>query len=308
MIKIRCSELERVLNCAHSLRLPRFEMQTDKHAIEGRLQHAYAHTVLAMGTMSDELSPNTIKYIEFVKSLKGEKHYEEYLEYEAYGHILTGTSDAVIYNENESLHIVDLKTGYQEVDPFCDQLKGYALLWYNKFYNDSRKYQNIKIYLSVVQNEEITTVTLHPSDILELSSEINKSLSFSTFDTGPHCKYCPSKIHCLKMHAQVKNANENENFIDMVRYKSEINLIDMVRYKSAIENTLKEAKEYLIKTHPEYFRFVARRNKRWIDESIAPTYQKAMTPAQALKENLQVSDNIEIKETYTHILKENIQC
>jgi len=247
MITIRCSSIERVLNCAHSLFLP-VEKSDNFYSEEGNKEHQIAFEFLVEGdkdkkkVLWDKMNPNTQLYCKYVNSLikKGYKvHLEKTYKRQFSNFILQGTPDCW-YGENDLIEIVDLKNGYQEIEPFSNQLKGYALL-VNTLEPFFKKLMSIK--LTIIQHEEIKSVEFLETGLIDLIYLLDESIVTHRFETSRHCNFCPSKIHCLKMTEPI---DKNDK------------IIERVKNKSYIKKMLDESEQKLYDERPEWFR-----EKKW---------------------------------------------
>jgi len=265
---IRCSSLDRILNCAHSLRLPKHDFEST-YATKGTEQHNLAEDYLK-GRDVKTLDLNTKMYVEYVKDY----NIEEQLEHDFKTFVLTGKPDAW-HTSHNTLEIVDLKSGHMLVEPTSNQLKGYAALVLQK--EDAK---NIK--LTIIQDCEIKTFEFESDGFVKgFINEINKSLENHTFETGDHCNFCPSKPHCLRMYTMLKDDND---------------VINIIRNKSILTKTMEEMEKVLLRESPELFIKTYRRYKKWIDEGHAPIEEKTMSVAKALKLGLADESMIEVNE------------
>lgn len=296
---IRCSNLDRIINCSHSLLLP-VEENDSNFAKLGREQHnlaaKYLNNELLDYKNDSSLDKNTITYIEYVLRLEGERFIEVQKQINLVYFILKGKADAVALKDN-FIEVVDLKSGFADVLPLSNQLKGYGLIWGLQHFSayDFFK-ENICIRLTIVQNNQIKSITLSFKDVIKLERLIMDSINKHTYSVGAHCQYCPSKIHCKKL----------VNSVTLERGNTE-KTIKMVRNKSLIEKMLNEQKDYLLKNKPKWFDRKTRKLKYWIDESKAPVGdRKLLIPAAALKINESYMSNIKLVDSYSYQLKENL--
>ena len=315
-LTLRCSSLDRVLNCSHSLRLPK-EEDHSVYATAGTEQHRLASEYLIESQVADAkfLSPrdhletfykgmdaNTKFYVDYVEHFFDPQNMA-YIEWSLKvdekedSFILTGTADAIgIDRETKTLHIIDLKSGFEEVLPLTNQLKGYALLAYVAF--DTEPIEQIQ--LTIIQNEEISSITIEPYQLKHFKDELNDSIISKSYALGDHCRYCPSKIHCLKLR------EFGEGIITSHETNSPYRLLNIVRHKKIIESMLEDSKTYLLKHQPTWFERKTRNLKKWIDESKAPVMDKIMTPAAALKLDKKYESNITKYQSHSYTLKKEV--
>lgn len=243
-MKIRCSSLDRILNCGHSAYLP-IEKIENVYAQTGTGQHNLAQEFLTQTDVKlkykawEAMNKNTQTYIKYVHNFIKEG-YNIYVEKNMIKEIrpdfyLQGTPD-VWYCHNGKIEIVDLKNGFQEVLPLSNQLKGYAYLALMQCLQQSQKVYEFKI--TIVQNEKIESLELKCGALHEFIPRIIKSLTSHSFKTGEHCNFCPSKIHCIKM-------------TDMIDLEDKI--VERVKHKTYLKKTLEESEQKLYNEHPEWF-------------------------------------------------------
>jgi len=293
-ITIRCSELDRLLKCTHYLLLPRIERDTT-YASAGRVQHQYAKDVLE--GQKREVDSNTQDYIDYIKNVNqrfdapckvileqtfmlnlSAKHNNS-----NYFYVLQGTPDAIIYCwKKKTIEIVDLKSGYQEVTPFTNQLKGYALLAKRKFPNAQ------KFILSIAQNNEVVSFNFDDTEyfLRDFKKKILNILKEGRYKLSKYCLWCSSKLHCLKMHNQAKQLIANPSREELTTH------IKLLQNETNINKMLTETKEYLTINKPEYFIKKVRRVKVWVEGVDIPTIEKELSPTQALNIDKKYKENI----------------
>ena len=89
-----------------------------------------------------------------------------------------------------------------------------------------------------VSNIEFPFEALH-----ELIIYLNRSIKNHTFETGDHCNFCPSKIHCIKMIEPI----DNDDLI-----------VQRVKNKKYIKKMLDDSENKLYDERPSWFV-----NKKW---------------------------------------------
>ncbi len=286
-LSIRCSELERFLSCAHSFRLPRSKEEETKYATDGTAKHLLAVALLgaADGTVSVDADINS--YVEYARGYTAESFHS----YTTNDYTLTGTCDA--YNINgDVLDVVDLKTGFQEVSPYCAQLKGYAyLLLSGDLIQSGLKHLKLTIFQHGCANSVMVPVE---GFCEEFERRLLEAIKYSPYIAGDHCTYCPSKIYCLKM----RSLGECDGDVKLAD-----DLLALVRYKSTLEKLTIDAKQHCLKHRKDAFRSYNRRTRVWVDESIAPTEQKVMSVAKALRLGLASTSANNVKHVDTVLWK-----
>ncbi|MGB3468395.1 MAG: hypothetical protein WBA74_24130, partial [Cyclobacteriaceae bacterium] len=132
-----------------------------------------------------------------------------------------------------------------------------------------------------------TFIALKDSMINKLIMSIEKV----TFETGDHCRYCPSKIHCKKLYNNLKlDKNNLQTYYNLVKNKSYINKM------------IEDAENFLLENKKEWFNKSIRKNKKWKEGIEIPLYVQKLTPAAALKINKKYQDLIEIEDKITYKL------
>lgn len=228
MISIRASSLPRILKCTHSLRLPKHDVSS-KYASAGNNIHKEVAQQLLTKTVSEH------SYVQYINSLSiVKRHVEESLSYTYYNRFeLTGTPDFWGIDNAQILHIVDLKTGYQDVWPNSAQLMAYALLVLSN--NRQAKIKSVK--LTIFQHSEAFTLSLSKKSIFRLKTEIIDALNSHRFQSGDHCQYCPSKQHCLIM-SDALHSN---------------NLFELESKRSILKKMIEDNHSYLLTNYPDKF-------------------------------------------------------
>lgn len=276
--KIRCSSLGRLFNCPFSMKLPSYETES-AYATQGTVEHELAEAYLK-GNETLEMASNTRTYCDFVNLIKKtytDYHIEKRLNINlGDNHILSGCPDfyAIKYNK---AWIVDLKTGYMEINPESShQLKGYALL--------ISKYYNIDTFsLSIVQDNEPKTFEIKADEIAFFEQQLIAKLDDYTHKRGDHCIFCPSKIHC-KLQYDLVDALKQEEF--------EAYYYDIVKNKSILKKTIDEIDDNLRLQSPQLYEKYTKRYKKWINEDEAPYKKTIMRPSEALRQDKVNATNI----------------
>lgn len=240
---IRCSSLERVLKCGHSVFLPS-EKLTSKYSEDGENQHQIAYNFLSSDDKKikqlnwDKMNENTKTYCRYIHNIQKttsvvlEKHYQK--EYRNF--ILSGHPDCW-YMGDDMIEIIDLKNGYQDISILNNQLKGYALL-----VKDQKSVTKFK--LTIIQKSSIECLCLYSEEIENIIPEIEKALFERNITPCGVCQFCPSKIHCIAMRVDYKTQNHDE-MIYIVKNKTHI--ISSIKHietvlESKIPDSFKEVK------------------------------------------------------------------
>lgn len=184
-------------------------------------------------------------------------------------------------NEISELHVVDLKTGAQQVQSYWNpQLMLYALdmTTYNRIN------ENTKIYVHIVQSNvfinNINYWQIEYEDLVNFAKKVKNIYTKIrnreyTYETGSHCKYCPFQMYCPKVREKFNYWNENDlsykyGNLDKRLSTSELSKIVTIcedaaylgtRYKNLLKTRLCEGEnceEYELKTR--------RAPQKWVGE------------------------------------------
>ena len=240
--------LDRVIKCSHSLLLPAYR-QEDKFAKAGTA----AHVELQEKLLNDP-KMGSHPYIDFILNLKIKKnawHIENPLKHEYNLFTLMGTPDFWGIDKNNILHVVDFKSGFQGVDPTSTQLQGYALLI---LLTKQRGHFVKNIKLTIVQQDDITTITLTRKTIIALANKIKESIRKAFFKTGAHCQFCPSKIHCLKLHSTITAIDTEAQDLEAIE-----------KNKSYLTKFITDNHSFLLDKMPDKFIKRQRQVKTWME-------------------------------------------
>jgi hypothetical protein len=147
------------------------------------------------------------EYLDFVRSVPGDRGYEVRVHAPAFHDSFYGTLDCVIENA-EGVHIVDYKHGVGVVVDADDnpQLKYYAY-GYIASVDPKGDADTVRVKLTIVQPR-----AFHPDGIIrtwettvgeirrwaeeELRPAMEATSGAEYLDMGPHCRFCPAKLVC----------------------------------------------------------------------------------------------------------------
>lgn len=299
-LKIRCSSLPIVFNCPGSMTLPRYDEGTT-YAEEGKTQHKLAQDDL-MGVHQDvrvDYNDNTRCYVEFIRtaSVGGQFYVEEELSHEYSNFTLVGHVDAYIeHAKGDTISLIDLKNGYEGVDPFSYQMLGYGLLLKHRYGDRITGVNSI-----IVQDSKYKKAFLSTNMLVAFEKRLLARVATDTFRMGGHCQFCDSRLFCNKMIDTIENISRPQQENDAI-------LLEALRAKSHIVKTLKHAQSYLEAKYPDKFEKKTRKLKVWIDPDKAPRQYKPMTPAAVYNLGSRYARyKGNIREIYkvSHVVKEN---
>lgn len=187
------SSASRWLNCPGSARLD-LPDESNEAADRGTAMHETAAEILSGLTttfVSREEKDLIEEYVEYVRGVPGEQHYEQRI----ISHIepeFGGTVDCVSVTD-DALHVVDFKSGHGRVEAEDNkQLKSYLCLAREKFGARERYYGHIvQPRLGAPTCQEFTWRELDEHERQVWAAATDKSLH-----AGSWCKFCPLALAC----------------------------------------------------------------------------------------------------------------
>ena len=143
-------------------------------------------------------------YINFINNIENKKTVE--IEKKVvYNNLIWGTVDCYIITNNNILHIIDLKTGFIQIDSLDNmQLIIYAL----GVLKDNPNIETVKltIYQKDNVNQSIyTPAELEPYKTLLDKITYNYENNIKPYISGSHCKYCSNKLKCTAFNSAFYN-------------------------------------------------------------------------------------------------------
>lgn len=270
--KLRCSSLDRLLDCSHFVTydLPKYKTPDNEKATIGTAIHEKAYK----GVVDDD----TRFYLEYIKDSIKEKSFS----YENDIFSLSGTCDAYRFN-GDALEVIDLKTGEWDVYPTSLQIVGYAFL--------VAKTHNWKgnIIGCISQHDDIRSLDItmlvdgFENLIIELLSDTKPKM-------GGGCIFCPSLLVCTEV----------ENLIDGVLTGDGSMKIEHLKNYKVIEKYIKTLKETFIINYPDRVEYSYRKTKTWREKPNDIKYMEVVSPSKAIKLGYK-GDGID--NTHTKIIK-----
>jgi len=208
--KLSPSKAFRWLSCIPSAHLEAqvTEEETSKAAEEGTKAHELAEKVLKNEIKTDDKHINA--YVDFVKSkltnYKSKLYVEDRVDITEIVPDGFGTVDAIVIDNdllNNTLHIIDLKTGRYPVQAFQnDQLKLYALGAMIKYYMN---FDTIILHIFQPKINIISSWETSKDDILNWAINIVAPAARQAYEgkgelkpTKNNCKFCKAKKICGK--------------------------------------------------------------------------------------------------------------
>lgn len=308
--KLGPSAAERWMTCPGSVVLSEgMPNKSSKFADEGTMAHALAELVLAtgfafeigaefkyddhgeekIGIATQELADNVMVYVDYVRSLGGDPHYEQRV---AVNEQVYGTADAVVWQpESKSLHIVDLKYGAGvavEVHGNL-QLKIYALATLLTF-----KYPASTVTATIVQprcphsDGPVRSATYDVVDLLDFHADLldaiervvlakdsaSKGYAMGDYYLTPSekgCRWCLASPKCPKLKSKAQElAKQAFNAGEAYDAKA---LAETLDYLPILEGWIKNVREFAYseaeKGHevPNWKLVEKRATRKWRDEA-----------------------------------------
>ena len=194
------SKLSRVLACPGSAGAAETE-EAGPAALKGTQLHDLAEEMLTWGEPISDPDPQDVRrvqpYVDYVLDWKSQLEpctlgIEVMLRSSLVPEFF-GTADAVLVSE-DTLHIIDLKTGNTPVSPYDNtQLMAYlSLLW-------EQHPWKTKFFASIVQPSvggSPVAVEYTASQLIDFRLRLIQALDSDELHAGNHCRYCPLLATC----------------------------------------------------------------------------------------------------------------
>lgn len=176
-------------------------------AVRGTQKHLLAEVCLNTGFDTDD--DDVIAYCQYVRDLaKQVKNAKILVEHrvslEDWVQGMFGTADAVVYGDGQ-LHVIDLKTGSERVDPNSPQLKAYALGCLDSIAGD---FKSVHLHVAQPPINNFAEYIMKPHNLYEFGSEMASAAKLAMSDDryfNPNqsaCKYCAFSPKCKALHDQ----------------------------------------------------------------------------------------------------------
>ena len=198
-LSLRCSSLDRLFKCSHFVKYPNSSISTSEFASDGTELHNNAEQAIKGRC---EPRREVFYYYEYaISKIKKSTLYgvESSFKTTFDNFVLTGSVDFWCYID-DTLYIVDLKTGTRRVYPFCYQLRGYELLV--KKYLETLDIIPNQTKLKIFQFGREFTYTSQIND--DLVREITHQLGKLNLPImGGHCSWCNALVDCILVNKTV---------------------------------------------------------------------------------------------------------
>lgn len=217
---------------------------------------------------------------------------------------LFGTLDFGAYiAKTRTLHIVDYKHGFVEVDPYRNyQLMYYALGLARKFSltmpGDIEHIELTIIQPRAFEQESIKSYKLTHKELtlfrILLEHKVKSILNGNTYlKSGSHCNYCKAKVHCPRFRADLEESlgvSIDDLETTEATALDESKIITLFKQSAKIEKLLKDCSSYL------YFRLV----KGEKIEGIKLVKKRVMRKFRSDKEVLEAFSHIDKAKLYSN--------
>ncbi|RLD76450.1 MAG: hypothetical protein DRJ15_15325 [Bacteroidetes bacterium] len=193
-----------------------------------------------------------------------------------------GTADLVVFGDNGTLYVCDLKTGHGKVDAADNlQLKLYALGALKSDYALMYDIDTIVVAISQGRINHHDSVVYTVEEILAFEEDLLAAIDAIATETDNYipsdkgCQWCPVRAHCPALAAQVHAAAQSD-FKAMTIDALGDAMLEIPLMKSWIKGVEDQTKEHLEKGDPiEGWKMVeGRRTRKWIDQVAAEKYFK----------------------------------
>ena len=239
--------------CPGSTRLERYESPPHPVALEGRLIHLLTELIgtgkVSMDTSCDGIRQNpevmlrnktglvvTRDFVDTAKEAaafciaKGPGYWETAFPEDCLPPEVGGTADFFTFDEKtQTLHVVDLKFGYAPVEPYENP----QLLLYSMGALRMLRVLPERVALHVVQPRDYVNGPYKTWEIShlqwdrysnQLMGQAERAVQGSSTVTGPHCKYCNSRMYCEGFLKAVHTAVETVVFSPETRKLTAVHL------------------------------------------------------------------------------------
>lgn len=200
-----------------------------------------------------------------------------------------GTADLVFEN-NDTLYVWDLKTGRQEVDPKDnEQLMAYASAVLDAIGYDTYKTVSLGIVgirFASSTWETIPEVIRHFRDnIMRPAVEMAHSLNPAA-SVGTHCLYCPAKLWCPEWNRVVSYRVEQGEFDPTFAELGDTDLVGRYLWSKQVERFQNDAKREIALRYEGFGRMEGERRVQYVRPAPIVDYVDETVAVKALEETL----------------------
>jgi hypothetical protein len=293
------SSAERFFNCPRSISLSAGMPDTSsKYAEMGTSAHEAASEFLLNGTLWGE---DEFEGLETYTSLCVELMLDaSFYKIEERVHVtpeLSGTPDFVAVVKG-ILYVVDLKFGYEYVDPKKNKQLLYYALAAVKQYDLSFTSAALIIVQPKMENSKVNTYTATVEEVLEFEEELVKAVALAKTKEAPirlgdHCKYCKGAPVCPARKEEMKQ---------MLMFSDNIDCADLgwvLDHEASIKEYIESVKELALIHPPKGWKVadgVSRRYwKKGVDLPPALLELSPVTISKAEKLKIDINEFVEVR-------------
>ena len=292
-------------------------------ALEGTRAHELADMCLKSGTNADmylgheiengivdaEMVEHVQSYVDYVQSFKGDRFYEQRVEYTDWVPGGFGTSDAIVVQPNGVVHVIDLKYGKGIAVDATENTQGimYALGVYQllgDIYDNLHTF-TVHIYQPRIGNFSEWSISV--DDLLKRGEWIAQRAELALSDDAQRvpgekqCNWCKHKANCVELKQYMHDVIAAD-FDDLTSPDTltKDQLIEIHNHKSMIGGWLDAIEQKILgdmldgKKYPGVKLVEGRSLRKWSNEQTIATVlvdelgenaytRKLLTPAQAEK-------------------------
>ena len=249
-LKYSASSVSRWTRCHGSISvLAAEDKPASEYSTAGTNFHAECQQALDFGfALDDDVQGYLDMFKEIGASLKGlVVHVERQFHLENSPDI-GGTPDLVMY-DNDTLHIVDIKSGYMEIDPSeNEQLMTYAIAVIDSLLLGTRK-----VFLHIYQpgrdpahtQKEVSREALGAHALTMLTHRQAIEKGDRSFAPGAHCQFC-NRAGCPVMAKRLDDLVQTETDLSKLEKRSSEDLLKLLQHQSQITGIFKDAHALLL--------------------------------------------------------------
>lgn len=200
-----------------------------------------------------------------------------------------GTADLVFEN-NDTLYVWDLKTGRQEVSPVDnEQLMAYASAVLDAIGYDA--YQTVSLGIVGIRFASSTWETIPEvievfrDDTMRPRVENAHSLDPQAIP-GEHCLYCPAKLHCPEWNYLVSHRMDGDYFTRPMGDLDDVELVDRYMMSKQVERFQNDAKREIALRYEGFGRMEGERRVQYVRPAPIVDYVDETVAVKALEETL----------------------
>lgn len=231
-----------------------------------------------------------IQAIEYTITALGEPAWQENeIRLPLVGCASFGTADLVFEN-NDTLYVWDLKTGRQEVDPKDnEQLMAYASAVLDAIGYDV--YKTVSLGIMGIRFASSTWETAPEAirifrDVMMRPAVKNAHSLSPIASVGEHCLYCPAKLHCPEWNGLVGYRIKDGYFEPQMKEIGDEELVDKYMLAKQVERFQNDAKREIALRYEGFGRMEGERRVQYVRPAPIVDYVDETVAVKALEETL----------------------